>query len=911
MSVSSIINPATGQIYDDLIPQGGGIPLTKGQLISANGAGKEVAVPTGANGTILSADPAQDDGLRWIAVPGATPLAQGQLLSADQAGDATIVTAPNLPAQANYVLTADGSLGAAGTNMLWKPATGAGGIINASAPLVDDASPGTNTISIDFTAAGQIPYGTGAKVGTLTNAPAAGQILGIAAGVPTWIDAGGSGTITATAPLVEGPGVGASSQVSINFTAGPAGQIPYGNGTALTGALTNTPAAGQILGVAAGVPSWIDAGGSGTITATLPLVEGAVGAASNVAINFAAGAAGQIPYGNGTALTGALTNTPSAGQILGVAAGVPAWVNPAGPVATTNFLELEFPASPPFTNVGNVVTLPSPNTIGGFTKNELITIMNYETQGGVGGNTFQFDALEWGNFRGGISGLNTGGNESYFYYAYFNSTQILSLYRTPLPLSKASPIGEYLGGVAQASSGDPTCKVNGVIRTANFIYFFGFFENYIDSGVAPNTSPFSSLGNVIKYNMTTGAFSPCGTASGISGLYGGANAQIYCACACPTTEKSSGSYVSRPKSVIFGGTFTAAQNSTIGSQYIAYYDEGGDAFSYVADGGATGITNPVQVQSADNEGLYSCSALLFNPDNNGLIVVCNFDTGIYAPQGAVTQPIRNGVFIYQNVTSPQIQSLGTAGQIANAKNIDYAAGLVRKTLDNSLWLCLGYADNAPTQNCWWYNLAGAGTGDALVSPTGNPTPPLQVSSGGCDLPESLLYAYGLLRDPYGTSAVSWFNPPLVSATFPDGGTYVWEDNFPTANTYVVVWVATANELTYTGINAGAKTWAGSSYSQAVLSLNQSLLPAIVFITTGLYGEGGRAGESKEITDQFLGVLAFAGNGLQYVNTTTSPPGPAITNQIIFKTQYSNIQLAVDTTANIYRVVNQYGVIEYT
>lgn len=240
MSASNLINPATNQIYDQYIPQGGGIPLTKGQLISANALGVEVAVPTGANGTILSADPTQDDGLRWIAVPGATPLAQGQLLSANAAGDATIVAAPNLPAQANYVLTADGSAGAAGTNMLWKPATGAGGIISANAPLVDDAAAGTNTISIDFTAAGQIPYGTGAKVGALTNAPAAGQILGVNAGVPAWINAGGSGTVTALAPLTEYAD-GASSKVAIDFVA--KGDLVVGAGPQVAG----NPIAGVVL----------------------------------------------------------------------------------------------------------------------------------------------------------------------------------------------------------------------------------------------------------------------------------------------------------------------------------------------------------------------------------------------------------------------------------------------------------------------------------------------------------------------------------------------------------------------------------------------------------------------------------------------------------------------------------------
>ena len=35
MSVSSIIDPTTGKIYDDLIGQGGGVSLEKGQIITA------------------------------------------------------------------------------------------------------------------------------------------------------------------------------------------------------------------------------------------------------------------------------------------------------------------------------------------------------------------------------------------------------------------------------------------------------------------------------------------------------------------------------------------------------------------------------------------------------------------------------------------------------------------------------------------------------------------------------------------------------------------------------------------------------------------------------------------------------------------------------------------------------------
>jgi hypothetical protein len=265
MSASNLINSATGKIYDQYIPQGGGVNLSRGQLISAVADGTEVAVPTGANGTFLQADsdPLQLDGLRWVAIPGVTPLAQGQLLSADLAGDATIVTAPNLPAQANWVLTADGTAGAGGTNMLWKPVTGGGGIINANLPLFDDATQTPNKIGINFSASvGEIPYGNGtAQVGALTNTPVAGQILGVNAGVPAWINAGGSATVTANLPLIEGIGSGNSSLVSINFAQNKYGEIPYGTGATSIGALLAPPtdpgAVGKVL-TYAGTPSILE-----------------------------------------------------------------------------------------------------------------------------------------------------------------------------------------------------------------------------------------------------------------------------------------------------------------------------------------------------------------------------------------------------------------------------------------------------------------------------------------------------------------------------------------------------------------------------------------------------------------------------------------------------------------------------
>ena len=338
MSASNLVDPLTNKIYDQYIPQGGGVSLTKGQLITANGANVEVPFPTvaPADGSVLSWDSTEAFGLKYIAIPGVTPLDYQELLSANPANQSTKVPAPT---SNNYVLTSDNTLGVGSAGMAWK-ALGGSGVITAKLPLVDsEPVQGTNQLAINFSATvGEIPYGNGTALeGALTNAPTAGQILGVSAGVPTWIPAGGSGTVTANLPLVEGAGAGSSSLVSINFGA-TVGEIPYGNGTALIGALTNVPTAGQILGISAGVPTWIPAGGSGTVTANLPLVEGAgVGNSSLVSIGFST-ADGEIPYGTGTANIGALLAPPTDPVAIGKVltyAGTPSileWRTPATPV---------------------------------------------------------------------------------------------------------------------------------------------------------------------------------------------------------------------------------------------------------------------------------------------------------------------------------------------------------------------------------------------------------------------------------------------------------------------------------------------------------------------------------------------------------------------------------------------------
>jgi hypothetical protein len=552
MSVSSIIDQATGKIFDDLIPQGGGIPLTKGQLISADGAGQEVAVPVGADGTILQADSTQADGLRWAVVPGAVALAQGQLLSANAGGAGTIVPAPNLPAQANYVLSADAT---APTNLLWKPPTGAGGLIDATAPLVDDAGVGTNTISIDFTAVkGEIPAGNGTlKTGALVPAPTVDNyVLTSDASTATglsWKALAGSGVITAVAPLQDLEPVAGTNELSIAFTA-VKGEIPAGNGTAKTGALVPAPAT------------------------------------------------------NGYVLTA------DSSTATGLA-----WKQGGAPSAQTNFFPLTYPPAvgTPFVASGFDVSLPPPSTIGTFTQNEQFTIMNYEPTPNPSGNSFIIAQDDFEDMTAFWTGNNTGGLENFAYFTTGTNgapvEEVIGLYNCPLPLSGgsiANPIASFEVGPNQL------CRCNGIIRTASYLYFFGNFTSVV---VLSPASTIANTGGIIRYNMTTGVFSTVGGAvGGLSTTIAGTNPpDIFCATLCPTTDGTFGNYATNPRTMVLGGTFDKVASNNLPVPYICFYDEPTDTFSICGDGAGDGITTPVQVAQPAIQLKYGITSLIYRP----------------------------------------------------------------------------------------------------------------------------------------------------------------------------------------------------------------------------------------------------------------------------------------------------------
>jgi len=136
----------------------------------------------------------------------------------------------------------------------------------------------------DGPTAGSVPYGTGSTL-AYTAAGTAGQLLqSNGSSAPTWVTAGGTGTVTSvnvsggtTGLTTSGGPVTTSGTITIagtlatanggtGGTATPtAGTIPYGTGTALAYSAAGT--SGQVLtSGGAGAPTWTTVTGTGTVT---------------------------------------------------------------------------------------------------------------------------------------------------------------------------------------------------------------------------------------------------------------------------------------------------------------------------------------------------------------------------------------------------------------------------------------------------------------------------------------------------------------------------------------------------------------------------------------------------------------------------------------------------------------------
>lgn len=257
----AVLNP--GSNFDFLRINGSGNlewhPISAGGVVAVTAEPNNVGYVNNTNVStpaIGLAFPAGDKG----AIPAST----------GTVNQGTFIAGPTAT-QNNYVLTADNM--AAGGASWQHVSTGAAPV---QAPLTYVSVAGTPTLSVGFASnagKGQIPVGINDPVGglgTLTpdvNALQAGLVLTIdddptnTTGITWKALSGPSGSISAIPPLKD-TFSSPNNTISIDFTDKIQGEIPYGNGTAETGALlappTGSGAVGKVLtynGVSSGQPA--------------------------------------------------------------------------------------------------------------------------------------------------------------------------------------------------------------------------------------------------------------------------------------------------------------------------------------------------------------------------------------------------------------------------------------------------------------------------------------------------------------------------------------------------------------------------------------------------------------------------------------------------------------------------------
>ena len=246
--------------------------------------------------------------------------------------------------------------------------------LTASKPVFSDASKGlvsTGTLAYDQGGTGQTSYAAGdivyaSATNTLSKLTVgtSGQVLKVTAGVPAWETDTATGTVTSvalSAPAVftvSGSPVTSSGTLALTYSGtalpeanGGTAQTTYTTGDFLYASGSNTLSklavgtTGQVLTVAAGLPSWATDTTTGTVTsvglsapAFLTVGSSPVTSSGTLALTFsgtaipaANGGTAQTTYTTGDLLYASGANTLSklaigtSAQVLTVTGGAPAW----------------------------------------------------------------------------------------------------------------------------------------------------------------------------------------------------------------------------------------------------------------------------------------------------------------------------------------------------------------------------------------------------------------------------------------------------------------------------------------------------------------------------------------------------------------------------------------------------------
>lgn len=255
--------------------------------------------------------------------------------------------------------------------------------LTASKPVFTDASKGlvsTGTLAYDQGGTGQTTYAAGdivyaSAINTLSKLAVGttGQVLKVAAGVPSWATDTTTGTVTSidvsggtTGLTSSGGPITSSGTITLAGTLaavnGGTAQTTYTTGDLLYASGANTLSklavgtTGQVLKVAAGVPSWATDTTTGTVTsvgltapAFLTVGSSPVTTSGTIALTYsgtaipaANGGTAQTTYTTGDLLYASGANTLSklaigtSAQVLTVTAGVPTWATSSGSGTVTS-----------------------------------------------------------------------------------------------------------------------------------------------------------------------------------------------------------------------------------------------------------------------------------------------------------------------------------------------------------------------------------------------------------------------------------------------------------------------------------------------------------------------------------------------------------------------------------------------
>ena len=257
--------------------------------------------------------------------------------------------------------------------------------LTASKPVFTDASKGlvsTGTLAYDQGGTGQTTYAAGdivyaSATNTLSKLAVgtSGQVLKVAGGVPSWATDTTTGTVTSvalSAPAVftvSGSPVTTTGTLALTYSGtalpeanGGTAQTTYTTGDLLYASGANTLSklavgtTGQVLKVAAGVPSWATDTTTGTVTsvglsapAFLTVGSSPVTSSGTLALTYsgtaipaANGGTAQTTYATGDLLYASGSNTlaklgiGTSAQVLTVTGGVPAWGTVAGTGTVTS-----------------------------------------------------------------------------------------------------------------------------------------------------------------------------------------------------------------------------------------------------------------------------------------------------------------------------------------------------------------------------------------------------------------------------------------------------------------------------------------------------------------------------------------------------------------------------------------------